>query len=117
MSNITVNLLVLKVINIEETSVFYSALGLSFNIEQHGQGPKHYSSLLGSTLLEIYPANHESITTNIRLGLNVKSIQETLNKITTVGGSVISQAKSTPWGLRAVISNSDGHMIELIENS
>lgn len=117
MGNIAINLLVLKVINIEETAAFYSILGLGFNIEQHGQGPKHYSSLLGSTVLEIYPANHESITTNIRLGFNVKSIQEILNKITILGGSVISQAKSTPWGLRAVISNSDGHIIELIESS
>lgn len=76
------NLLVLKVKDIEHTVQFYTALGIQFQTEQHGAGPVHYSALLGNTVVEIYPAkSREDVTTNIRLGVTVQHLTEMINKL------------------------------------
>lgn len=48
------NLVVLRVADIEMSARFYSVLGIRFEKEQHGKGPVHLSGLIGSVLLELY---------------------------------------------------------------
>ncbi len=49
-------LLVLYSDRMEECRAFYSALGLCFAREQHGQGPQHYAAVLDDgSVFEIYP--------------------------------------------------------------
>lgn len=112
------NLLVLKVKDIELTTQFYAALGIQFQAEQHGTGPVHYSALLDDTVLEIYPANSEQdVTTHIRLGFTVQHMGETLDKLKSLNIQIKVAPKQTPWGFRAVVINHDGHVIELTEKT
>ena len=56
MSGIVLSSVVLRSQNMEDTRLFYQCLfGVEFKEEQHENGPKHYSCLLGEFLLEIYP--------------------------------------------------------------
>jgi catechol 2,3-dioxygenase-like lactoylglutathione lyase family enzyme len=109
------NLVVLKVSDIDASARFYTALGLSFVREQHGKGPAHLSCLLGSVLLEIYPAGNGPTSNATRLGFEVTSLSATLTALLAGGGNVISEPKASSWGLRAVVTDPDGHNVELLE--
>ena len=51
------SLLVLYCTDLDGCRRFYTALGLDFSPEQHGQGPGHWAAVLaGGTVLELYPA-------------------------------------------------------------
>ena len=50
--------LILRCANIENTRAFYERrLGVTFQREQHGAGPIHFSAMQGELLIEIYPAD------------------------------------------------------------
>lgn len=118
MTDLSINLLVLKVKDIEHTVQFYTALGIQFQTEQHGAGPVHYSALLGNTVVEIYPAkSQEDVSTNIRLGFHVQHLAEVMDKLKICHVQVKTEPKQTAWGFRAVIINNDGHVIELVEQA
>lgn len=71
-SAIRVTLLVIYTPQLEECRAFYTALGLAFTAEQHGQGPAHYAAVLGDgTVFELYPSRPGRQTDTLRLGLAV----------------------------------------------
>jgi catechol 2,3-dioxygenase-like lactoylglutathione lyase family enzyme len=109
----TLNLVVLRVSDIEASARFYSALGIDFVREHHGKGPEHLSGVAGSTLLEIYPAEEGQTTSAVRLGFVVSSIDKALDAMVKNRGVVVSIPQNSPWGIRAVVP--DGHKIELLE--
>lgn len=53
----SLSLLVLRAADPERLARFYSAFGLAFRTEKHGEGPLHWSCDLGGSVLEIYPAS------------------------------------------------------------
>ncbi|WP_330158239.1 metal-dependent phosphohydrolase [Nocardiopsis tropica] len=56
----------------EECRSFYTALGLGFLREQHGQGAVHHAAVLADgVVFEIYPATAERSTGAVRLGFTV----------------------------------------------
>jgi len=79
-NNINLTLLVLRCSNIEKSKEFYEKLSFSFIKEQHGKGPIHYSTMIGSLVLELYPLGKSNID-NIRLGFIIdnKNILEDEN--------------------------------------
>ena len=40
---------------LDGSRAFYKRLGCSFAAEQHGRGPRHYSTVLDAVPLELYP--------------------------------------------------------------
>jgi lactoylglutathione lyase len=50
-------LLVLRCADLDMSAKFYEALGLSFEREQHGNGPPHLSCQMSWGVLELYPAS------------------------------------------------------------
>ncbi|RZG78960.1 bleomycin resistance protein [Acinetobacter sp. WCHAc060033] len=102
-----INLIVLKVKNIERTRQFYSQFGLVFKSEQHGNGPEHYSCNLNGLIFEIYPALDDlsNLTQNIRLGFCVENLSQLFENITDIE-KIISPPQNTPFGFRAVIKKS-----------
>ncbi|WP_017623506.1 VOC family protein [Nocardiopsis chromatogenes] len=65
------SLLVLYTDRLEECRAFYSALGLSFAKEKHGDGPEHHAAVLADgTVVELYPVL-SAPTGPVRLGLEV----------------------------------------------
>ncbi|HET9173585.1 MAG TPA: hypothetical protein VFN97_29415 [Actinospica sp.] len=65
-------LLVLYTTRLEECREFYSALGLSFSAEQHGQGPRHYAAVLADgAVFELYPTDPDRESGTLRLGFAI----------------------------------------------
>ncbi|MEM9007379.1 MAG: VOC family protein [Cyanobacteria bacterium P01_F01_bin.86] len=113
----TLSLMVIRVSDIDRSAAFYSALGLTFKREQHGSGPEHFSTWMGETVFELYPASERFPITTSRIGFKVVSIAAVLEVWRQSGCKVISEPKETPWGLRTVVADPDGHRIELTQNS
>ena len=106
------NLLVLRTPKLEALRRFYSALGLRFRSERHGNGPEHYSATLTDDLvLELYPCLDGTVPDpGLRLGLSVEDIGETLR--------ILEQPitpRQTQWGLRALVRDPDGRTVELVQ--
>lgn len=70
-------LLVIRCTNVARMVDFYERLGLELVEEQHDTGPVHYAatSVLGQ-VLELYPAGKKAPTTDLRLALEVRSLEE-----------------------------------------
>ena len=73
------SLVVLQSGDVQASKDFYSLLGLSFVEEQHGTGPRHYSTTLGALVLEIYPCQGSNASAPLRIGFRVPSLDETLD--------------------------------------
>jgi hypothetical protein len=73
-SAIRMNLLVLYPPQMEECRAFYSALGLTFTAERHGNGPEHHAAVFADgTVFELYPARPGRQTNILRLGLTIEA--------------------------------------------
>jgi len=77
-----ISLLVIRCKDIEESKIFYEALGLSFTEEKHDNGPKHYSCQHDGCVFELYPNNGHAPLDNNRLGFKVKDINEIMSQLT-----------------------------------
>lgn len=111
------NLIVIYSPDIERACQFYSALGMAFTKEKHGNGPEHYAAASGAIVLEIYPADEAASSICNRLGFRVQGLDELLPMLTTLGGTTVAMPKDSPWGRRAVMSDPDGRRVELTELS
>ena len=107
------SLVVLQSRDVEAAKNFYSLLGLSFVEEQHGKGPEHYSSNVGAILLEIYPCQGTDAPSPLRIGFRVPYLDRTIEILRSRGVRIVSEAKDSPWGRRAVVEDADGNRIEL----
>ena len=109
------NLLVIRSPDIERAVTFYERLGLHFERHSHGKGPEHYASETDGFVFEIYPQRNDSgATNNTRIGFSVESVDDTLPSLNELGVEILSPAKDSPWGLRAVVRDLDGHTVELV---
>lgn len=109
------NLIVLRALHADALAHFYSALGLSFSRHRHGTGPEHYAHEEGPVVFEIYPAATSGPTQSLRLGFSVDDLTATLASATATGATLVTPASESPWGLRAVIADPEGHRVELTQ--
>ncbi|WP_405451528.1 VOC family protein [Streptomyces erythrochromogenes] len=66
----SVDLLVIYTVRLEECRAFYAGLGLDLAPERHGNGPEHYAAAFADGgVLELYPATRRPETGYVRLGL------------------------------------------------
>jgi lactoylglutathione lyase len=116
MKAVALNLVVLRATDLALAVKFYSCLGLEFTEHQHGSGPKHYAADLGDCVFELYPMAPEAQSSaGTRVGFRVPSLEAVLNALTQFPNCIFSPPKTSPWGLRAVLTDPDGHRVELIE--
>lgn len=116
MPSVLLNLLVIRVIDIDQAVNFYEQLGLRFDKQQHGNGPQHYSADLGTTVFEIYPYKEESKTTDgVRLGFIVESLPVVMERLKALDITIISSPQRRDFGQFAVVEDFDGHKVELTE--
>ena len=54
-SPVSLNLVVVYARNVEAATQFYGCLGLKFQSEQHGTGPKHFAATMGDAVLKSIP--------------------------------------------------------------
>ncbi len=111
------NLVVIRVADLERSAAFYRSMQVSLVKERHGAGSDHYSADLGGVVVELYLRRSESeATTQTRLGFFVEKLDDVLSACQASGGQLIAAAKDSPWGRRAIVKDPDGHTIELVEN-
>jgi catechol 2,3-dioxygenase-like lactoylglutathione lyase family enzyme len=113
MGKTSMSLVVLQSADLEAAKDFYSALGLEFVEEQHGSGPRHFSTTLGSLVLEIYPRRTDRPSAPARLGFRVPSLDQTLEVLRRRRARIVREPTDSPWGRRAVVDDPDGNQIEL----
>ncbi len=66
------NLLMLRVAELERAANFYRLLGLQFMKHAHGSGPEHYASEIPGLVFELYLATTEQpVSASTRLGFAV----------------------------------------------
>ena len=114
MPNISLRLLVLKTLDVEQLCRFYESLGLRFTEEHHGNGPVHYSAPLGDGIIEIYPLPADKqVDQSARLGFAIDDPDSAVKKAETLGGRVVRDGADTPWGYMAIVGDPDGRIVEL----
>jgi len=93
---------------------FYNLLGLTFDYHRHDNSPMHYSTTIGSLVLEIYPLAKDQTQTdkNLRLGFAIDNFEETLNLLNK-NGIAFSKPVQTDFGFLTIVSDPDGRKIEL----
>jgi hypothetical protein len=110
------NLIVIRSNAPSRTVAFYKMLGMDFREEQHGSGPVHWDAELDGIVLEIYLAKSaDEVDVTTRLGFVVKDADSVLNTLRLSDVKIISDLKQTKWGLRAVVRDSDGRSVELLQ--
>lgn len=118
MSQTRLSLCVVRTATVESLVEFYTGLVGTFQREQHGKGPVHWSIQLGPTLLEIYPLREgETTDAAMRLGFAVPDLDAVWSKFAALPHSCISPPQITPWGKRALLRDPDGRTIELSQSS
>lgn len=118
MNNTRLNLVVIRAVDIERSAQFYTLLGLDFTKHGHGSGPEHYACELGSLVFEIYPRQTEfDSTIATRIGFQIVALDKTTTKLEEHKVKIISGPKDSAWGRRAIVSDPDGHRVELTEYS
>lgn len=109
------NLLVIRSQNIDSAARLYAALGLNLVKHAHGSGPDHYASESDGSVFEIYPlGKHQPPTTATRLGFEVTSVLVAIEAVQAMGGQLVSPLCLVDGRQKAVVSDLDGHKIELL---
>ena len=106
-----VTLIVLRCRDLPASKCFYEALGIEFTAERHGSGPDLWSSRIGESVLELYPAGEASPSVG-RLGFQVSDVRAVASAVVAAGGR-IDRAFDAPRGL-AIVVDPDGTKIELV---
>lgn len=116
MSVVCLNLVVLRVQDMARSEEFYSLLGLSFVLHRHGTGPEHLSADLDGAIFELYPQSQDApLSIGTRIGFCVSDVDALLATLSQCGKAVATPSHLSVWGKRAVITDPDGHKVELIE--
>ena len=88
---------------------------MRFERHSHGKGPEHYACETDGFVFEIYPQQNETgATKNTRIGFKVESVDNTLQSLRDLDVEVVSPARDSEWGRRAVVRDLDGHTVELV---
>jgi lactoylglutathione lyase len=110
------NLVVIRAQDIDRLGSFYAALGFRFIKHRHGEGPEHLSCAIGETVFEIYPRNGKNESTvSTRLGFSVPSLADALGVLRNLDATVLAEPTDSPFGLRAIVKDFEGHKVELTE--
>lgn len=116
MSAARLNLVVLRVADLERAVAFYRLLGFDFMLHAHGSGPQHYASEADGLVFELYPATAEQpASPSTRIGFAVGDVDAVASRLGgSVGARIVTAPKDSEWGRRAVVADPDGHRVELV---
>ncbi len=110
-----IRLLVLRTGSPEKTAVFYKLMDLTFDYHKHGNSPYHYTTQIGTTILEIYPLakNQTEADKNLRLGFTIDNFDTTIDALKQHHVPFILEPTQTDFGFMAIITDPDDRKIEL----
>lgn len=79
------NLVVLRVVDIDRAAAFYRVLGFEFLKHAHGSGPEHYACETDGFVFELYPSSAEQpVSTSARIGFAVADVDGAVAKLAAV---------------------------------
>jgi catechol 2,3-dioxygenase-like lactoylglutathione lyase family enzyme len=112
-----IRLLVVRTGAPQQLSEFYSLLGLSFEYHRHGQSPYHYSTTIGTTILEIYPLakGQTEADKHLRLGFEIDNFEAIIGTLRQADVHFFNEPAHTDYGYMAVIADPDGRKVELYQ--
>jgi catechol 2,3-dioxygenase-like lactoylglutathione lyase family enzyme len=108
---VKLSLVVIRVADLAASQRFYERFGLAFRHERHGSGPEHLSTVIGGTVIELYPIGSGPSTQGLRLGLVVADLAE----IAVACGASVIQDSERDGQRVVVVQDADGHNVELME--
>ena len=109
------NLVTIRVGNLDRAERVYRALGMNFERHRHGTGPVHLCADSNGYVFELYPIRSgKSSTASIRLGFAVADVDLAVERMIAANGTVVVRPGESEWGYRAVVRDTDGHSIELV---
>jgi catechol 2,3-dioxygenase-like lactoylglutathione lyase family enzyme len=108
---VKLSLMVIRVADLASSRRFYEQLGLAFHEEQHGSGPEHLSTVIGGTVVELYPVGSGPSTQGLRLGLVVANLTE----IAANSRESVIEDSDRDGHRFVVLRDPDGHKVELTE--
>jgi lactoylglutathione lyase len=110
-----IRLIVIRTADTQKIADFYSLLGLTFASHRHGSSPTHYSTTIGSVVLEIYPLAklQNEADKNLRLGFGIDNFDNTVNMLKDLQVEFSVEPMQTEYGYMTVICDPDGRTIEL----
>ena len=111
--------LVLYARDLEKTAKFYRTIGVPLENEDHGEGPVHFATELGSVHYAIYPARspgtaparHSSGDTFHEF--YVDSLDDVRERLKAIDTMMLSEHEVMPWGCRLVAQDPDGRAVEV----
>lgn len=108
--------LMLKTHKLEELRDFYECLGFDFEEEQKGKAPPYYAAEAGEARLEIHPLPEGIVAdATTRLGFTVPDVVVCVSAARNSSGRVENKPNSGPAGLRALLRDPDGRVVELTQ--
>ena len=117
-SGTSLNLIVIRSADINKSRAFYELLGIKFQREQHGSGPKHFAADIDGMIFELYPQTNDSgAFDSVRLGFVIHALAATVSQLEQFGSKIILWPKDTEFGKRAIVKDPDGRRIELTQSS
>lgn len=102
----SLDLIVLRVADIDASATFYRALGLVLIEEQHERGPRHFSMDVAGVTVELYPRGERASTSGQRLELLVADPAACLTAALAHGGKRVGAAGFS-------VEDLDGHRLSL----
>lgn len=101
--------------NLEGSRAFYERLGYSFAEEQHGSGPRHFSTTLAETLFELYPPLKSLGDEPSFIGIYVDGDADAVKQdlIENFGGKEPEPAIPTTQSGIASLRDPGGHLVRL----
>ena len=99
---------------------FYRAIGVPLEAEQHDDGVLHYACDLGGTHIAVFESSpgdapeFRSAGSSIA-GFSVQSLEIALEAARSVHANIIKEPTEYPWGVRALVSDPDGRVVELFK--
>ena len=109
------NLLVVRSSDLAQAERFYRQLGVAFVRHAHG-GPEHLCAESEGMVFEIHPVGiGQQSTASTRLGFAVADVGAVLARLQAVDAVLLQPPSESPWGLRAVVQDPDGHCVELLQ--
>jgi lactoylglutathione lyase len=68
----------------------------------------------GGQVFELHPLGDDAAATSAtRVGFAVPSVDAAYAAVLMAGGTSVSPPNDSPWGRRAVVTDPDGHRVEL----
>ena len=119
--SITVGSLILFSGTYEKSVTFYRALGLPLDGEEHGDGQVHLACDIGGVHVAVFdaksaparPSSEFRSPGSSYFGFTVKNVAEVLERLRALEAPVRQEPEMFPWGMRALVEDPDGRVIEL----